>query len=135
MAEQDHQNEFLKGLLIGSIAGGAVGAMLGLLLAPKSGEETRKLITDTTTDLYKKTADFIAGSTETVKNETTKVYNEAKEKASEIVSSAKHQAEELIDRAENVLKVAKEKASDVQSGAKSGIEAFKSELKDNPEQN
>jgi len=32
------------------------------------------------------------------------------------------------------LKDAKEKASQVQTGVKSGVEAFKSEVKENPEQ-
>ncbi|MBP7214982.1 MAG: YtxH domain-containing protein [Candidatus Kapabacteria bacterium] len=135
MAEQERQNEFLKGILIGSLAGGAIGAIVGLLLAPKSGEETRKLIVDTTSDIYKKTADYIVGSTEKVKTETTKVYNEAKEKASEIVTSAKTQAEELINRAESVLQDAKERAAQVQTGVKSGVEAFKSEIKDTPDEN
>ena len=34
--------------LAGFIVGGAIGAIAGILLAPKSGEETRQLIADTT---------------------------------------------------------------------------------------
>ena len=36
--------------LAGFIVGGAIGALTGILLAPKSGEETRKMIADSTKD-------------------------------------------------------------------------------------
>ena len=37
--------------LAGFIVGGAIGALAGVLLAPKSGEETRAMIADTTKDV------------------------------------------------------------------------------------
>lgn len=33
-------------LLLGVVVGGAVGSVVGMTLAPKSGKETRKIITD-----------------------------------------------------------------------------------------
>ena len=41
--------------LAGFIVGGAVGALAGLLLAPKSGEETREMIAQKSSDIYDKT--------------------------------------------------------------------------------
>ena len=36
----------------GFLVGGAVGAIAGLLLAPQSGEETRDMIAQKSSDLY-----------------------------------------------------------------------------------
>lgn len=41
-------------LFLGVIVGGAVGSILGLTLAPKSGKETRKFLSDKTKDFHKK---------------------------------------------------------------------------------
>lgn len=40
--------------LAGFIVGGAIGAIAGILLAPKSGEETRQLIADTSKDVLRR---------------------------------------------------------------------------------
>ena len=45
--------------LIGFIAGALAGATVGLLLAPESGEDTRKLIIDTIDEYSKKGKEFI----------------------------------------------------------------------------
>ena len=45
--------------LAGFIVGGAVGAIAGLLLAPKSGEETRAMIAKTSSEIYDKTEDSL----------------------------------------------------------------------------
>lgn len=42
--------KFISGVFIG----GMVGGLLGVLLAPRSGEETRKRIADRTSETYKK---------------------------------------------------------------------------------
>jgi gas vesicle protein len=47
MSKNKQQNVFLGGMLIGT----AIGAIVGLLLAPRSGQETRKIV--------KKSADAI----------------------------------------------------------------------------
>lgn len=39
--------------LAGFIVGGAVGAVIGVLLAPQSGEETRKLLAEGKDEMYK----------------------------------------------------------------------------------
>ena len=40
--------------LAGFIVGGAIGAIAGILLAPKSGEETRAMLADSAKDAMKK---------------------------------------------------------------------------------
>lgn len=79
------------------LAGVGLGAGLGLLLAPKSGEETRKL-------LKKKMNELI--------NEAKKIdMNEVKDDFLAKVEDIKNELEDL-DK-EKVLKIAKEKAEDI----------------------
>ena len=40
--------------LAGFIVGGAIGAVAGILLAPRSGEETRKMLKDTADDMARR---------------------------------------------------------------------------------
>jgi gas vesicle protein len=80
---------FLKGLLIG----GALGALAGILFAPKSGKEMRS-------DIKKKGNKIIKGGQE--------IYADASTKAKEIYGEVKHQAKELKREAED----AGEKISD-----------------------
>jgi gas vesicle protein len=129
MSHSEQQNDFLKGLVIGSVVGGAIGALVALLYAPKPGSEIRKQIVETTTDIYGKAQDYISTATEKIKEQTSMTYNEGKEKAQAIVDSAKKQAEDLIHQAEGILSEAKQKGNQVQSGLKAGVEAFKSEMK------
>jgi gas vesicle protein len=72
---------FLKGLLIG----GAVGALVGILFAPKSGKELRS-------DIQKKGNKIIKDGKE--------IYADASTKAKEIIGEVKHQAKELKREAE-----------------------------------
>ena len=86
-----------KGGLGKLLAGIGIGAGLGLLLAPKSGEETRK-------ELKKKLNDFI--------EEAKKVdVNEVKDEFLDKVNALKVELEDL-DK-EKALKIAKEKSEDV----------------------
>ena len=80
---------FLKGLLIG----GAVGALVGILFAPKSGKELRS-------DIQKKGNKIIKDGKE--------IYADASIKAKELFEEVKHQAKDLKRDAED----AGEKISD-----------------------
>ena len=76
---RDNAIGFSIGLLAGAIIGGAVG----LLYAPKSGKETRKMIKDKATEVMEvvkeKTTDFVDG----VKEETGEVMDRVKDVTSE----------------------------------------------------
>ncbi len=45
--------------LLGFLVGATVGAMVGVLFAPKSGEETRKLIADKTNETLRRTQETL----------------------------------------------------------------------------
>jgi gas vesicle protein len=73
---------FFKGLLIGS----ALGALAGILFAPKSGKELRS-------DIKKKGNEILKDGKE--------IYADASTKAKEIIGEVKHQVTELKRDAED----------------------------------
>jgi len=75
------QFDFFKGLLIG----GALGALAGILFAPKSGKELRS-------DIREKGSEILKDGKE--------IYADASTKAKEIIGEVKHQAKELKKEAE-----------------------------------
>lgn len=81
--------KFLAGFLIG----GAVGAIAGILLAPKSGAETREIIKNSAADAIKK-ADA------TVK--------EIQAKADDVVSELQKKGEEIKEKLQNLVAQQKE---------------------------
>lgn len=83
--------KFLCGFLIG----GAVGAIAGILLAPKSGEETRKMLKDSTMDALKKadaTVKEIQAKADDVVTDLQKKGDEIKEKLQNLISQQKEEA-------------------------------------------
>jgi gas vesicle protein len=82
MTEQEkQQSHFFMGLLIG----GALGALAGILFAPKSGKELRS-------DIKEKGSKVLKDAKET--------YVDASTKVKEIIEEAKHQAKEMKKEAE-----------------------------------
>ena len=83
MEEQEKTKvHFFKGLLVG----GALGALAGILFAPKSGKEMRS-------DIKKKGNKIVKDGQE--------IYADASTKAKEIIGEVKHQAKELRREAED----------------------------------
>ncbi len=127
-----------KGLIIGFLTGAAVGSIIALLFAPKSGKELRS-------DIKQKSQDFMdeAGEVlETAKQKATVIINEGKKKSEEMVAEVKEKVEKLTDEAEKILANAKEKAGEfvddgksklaketdrIKNAVKAGLDTFKSE--------
>ena len=79
--------------LAGFIVGGAIGAVAGILLAPKSGEETRAMIADGAKDVLKR-------ADETVK--------EIQSKADDVVSDMQKKGDEIKEKLQNLINQQKE---------------------------
>jgi gas vesicle protein len=95
MEEQEKTKvNFFKGLFIGS----ALGALAGILFAPKSGKELRSDIKDKGNKIL---------------NDGKEIYADASTKAKEIIKEAKHQAEELKKDADLHLSEARQKAKEI----------------------
>jgi gas vesicle protein len=140
MSESNKGSEFTRGLILGSLIGGAAGAIIALLYAPKSGVELRHEIAERSTDIYDRAIDSLAQLENNLGNTVKNTVNEGKAKAQNIIESAKRQADNLISDAERILDDAKNKATiardaveekiqDFKHAAKAGADVFKSEIK------
>ncbi len=129
-------NGLKKGLLIGFLAGGAIGAILALLYAPKSGKELRNDIRSKTDDYLDDAEKFIAEA----KVKASEMINEGKRRSEKLIVDAKNKSGELMKDAEKIFNEAKTKASTtihqgkemledegtrLKSAVKAGIDAYK----------
>jgi len=114
-----------KGFLIGFLAGGAIGAILALLYAPKSGKELRSDIKLKTDGILDDADKYLAEAKDKAKD----LINEGKKKSEKLISEAKTKSEELLKDAEKVFGDAKAKANTVISAGKETITAESDRLK------
>ncbi|GAB3715038.1 hypothetical protein GCM10027592_55280 [Spirosoma flavus] len=75
--------------LPGVLVGLAVGAVIGVLLAPESGKKTRKRITSETDSFFKDLQDQLQTGLDSIKQQYNDYVDSASEKAQEVVSQAK----------------------------------------------
>ena len=84
--------KFLAGFLVG----GAIGAVAGILLAPKSGAETRAMLSDTAKDVAKRadaTVKEIQAKADDVVSDMQKKGDEIKEKLQCLINQQKQEQE------------------------------------------
>ena len=138
MAQENHLG---KGVLIGFITGGALGAALALLYAPKTGKELRAEIRTKSDDYLDEADKYIAEA----KDKAIDLINDGKKKSEKLIKDAKVKSDELIKDAEKVLEDARsktdvlvktskekvdQKTSQVKTAIKAGVDAYK-ETKNN----
>jgi len=114
-----------KGVLLGFLAGSAIGAIIALLYAPKSGKELRG-------DIKEKTDEFLDNSSEYLANAKVKaseIINEGKKRSERIISDAKVKVENLLQDAEKVLSEAKSKTGEYVASGKDNIQKEGEKLK------
>ncbi|MEX2143734.1 MAG: YtxH domain-containing protein [Anaerolineales bacterium] len=101
---------FLSGLLMGGI----IGAAVALLMAPQSGEETRKLIRERSIELRDMGSDALE-----------KAAAEARAKANELTKLAREQTAELRGRAEQLVNRGEAAVEDLRLRGEAAVEAAK----------
>lgn len=114
MTERDEFGAFL----VGFVVGGLTGAVVALLFAPQSGEETRALIKDKSIELRDKaqvTAEEALARAESIAAD-------ARLRAEELTKEARERATEL---ASEVRDRATEFASEVRERGKSALDAVR----------
>lgn len=120
------ENNVGKGLLIGFLAGGAVGAVLALLYAPKSGKELRSDIKVKADEYMGEAEKYIADA----KDKAIDMINEGKKKSEKLISDAKLKSEELLKDAEKIFGDAKLKTANVINAGKENLENEGGRLKE-----
>lgn len=109
----DNGNEFgafMSGLLLGGIA----GAITALLLAPQSGEETRKVILDKSLEFKDKALETV----EDTRQRAEKAAEDARIAAQEYTQKVQDQARSLQEQGRVILEEQKQKIEKVTKGGK-----------------
>jgi len=119
------ENSYPKGLFIGLLAGGAVGALVALLYAFKSGKELRKDITNKTDEYVDETEKIITDS----KVKARAMMNEGKKRSEQMIANAKSKSEELLKNAERIFMEAKSKTDSIVSFGKEVVNGETSKIK------
>ena len=114
MSDRDEFGAFL----VGFVVGGLTGAVVALLFAPQTGEETRALIKDKSIELRDK-AQLTA---EDAYSRAEQAAHEARVRAEQLAVEARTRAEELSNEARAR---AGQLASDVRERGKSAIDAVR----------
>lgn len=70
--------------VFGALVGGAVGAVIGMLLAPRSGAETRELIKEELDNRYRESADVVREKSDILKEKATAFKDKVTELSSEL---------------------------------------------------
>ena len=87
-------NKSFLNLVIGLAGGALIGAAAALLLAPETGEETRKIIKDKFDDLNEKTKEQM----DKMKEKMDEMQTKGKEKMDEMQAKGKAKADEIKDK-------------------------------------
>ncbi len=120
------ENKMAKGLMLGFLTGGIVGAVIALLYAPKSGKELRNDIKQKKDELLDDTTEYM----KIAKAKANELINEGKKNSEQLIKDAKEKAKALLDDANTVLNEAKAKTSDKLGAAKEKIVTETERIKD-----
>lgn len=119
--------KLVKGLVVGFLAGGAIGAVLALLYAPKSGKELRADLRTKADGLMSEADQYLADA----KVKAGEIMSEARRRSETLISDTKAKATTLLEDADKLLVDAKQKATGeggkIVGAVKAGIDAFKEE--------
>ncbi len=106
------QNDgMLKGLVIGLLAGGAVGAIVALLYAPKSGRELRADLKERADEFREDADEYLTAA----RNKAGELVSDAKKRSDSLITDAKRKADTLLVDAKSVTD-ARQKSGSARGG-------------------
>jgi gas vesicle protein len=105
--EYDYPDHSLLGFLAGLLVGGLAGAVAMLLLAPKSGKDTRRQIKDESILLYDQTTDSIEDTVAQVRSKLNDLTSDGRDKIKEIKQHGQKLAIEQLDNVSKATKAGK----------------------------
>jgi gas vesicle protein len=94
----ENQNSNFMGVLAGLVIGSVAGATAMLLLAPQSGKETRKYISDKGIELRDQTTGMFDDAVAQVRTTTNKLSMDGRDKAKELKQQGQDLISEQLDR-------------------------------------
>jgi len=86
--------------VLGALVGGAVGAAIGMLLAPRSGSETRELIKEELDNRYRESADALREKSDVLKEKAAAF----RDKVGEISSDLEETGRKTVSRFTEAVK-------------------------------
>lgn len=122
-----NEEKKMQGFIAGLVAGSVLGGLAALLFAPKSGKEFRKDIKDKKDGILDDTNLFI----ENAKEKASDIISDAKKKAEDLYDEGRKKVESMIKGGENLLvhgkEIVEDEVSKVKNAVKSGTDAFTEE--------
>ena len=109
----------------GFLKGGLIGAAVALLMAPASGEETRKLIREKGIELRDRTVESLEEAAAEARQRADELTKLARERATELTKEARELSGELRGRAEELRTRGEAIAEDVRLRGEAVVEAAK----------
>jgi gas vesicle protein len=109
----------------GFLMGGLIGAAVALLMAPASGEETRKYIREKGIELRDQTVNSLEAAAAEARERADELTKLARERATELTKEAREFSGELRGRAEELRNRGEEIAEDVRMRGEAAVEAAK----------
>jgi gas vesicle protein len=94
---------FLGGLLIG----GALGAIIGLLVAPRSGEETREIIREELDARWNQSTEKLKKRTDALKTKATDTAEQLREKTQALATELEETGRETWGKIRSAVKTSK----------------------------
>ncbi|HLD93091.1 MAG TPA: YtxH domain-containing protein [Anaerolineales bacterium] len=109
----------------GFLMGGLIGAAVALLMAPASGEETRKYIREKGIELRDRTVESLEAAAEEARQRADELTKLARERANELTKEARELSGELRGRADELRTRGGAIAEDVRLRGEAAVEAAK----------
>jgi len=101
----ERESNSVQSFMLGAVVGGAIGASIALLYAPKKGSELRSDIASKVGDVTSRFRTAIGD----VRESAEEMMNEGKERGDKLVQEAVGRAEDLINEADRIITEARSK--------------------------